>query len=51
MVQLTFHPTFKNVFVILFNDSIAGKLVFNNNKEIVVLDIQGLFYHTVSFWY
>ena len=48
MPSLTFHNVFKNVSIIIFNNKIVGKLTFNDNNEIITLDIEGYFYHTIK---
>ena len=48
MPSLSFYHPFKNVSNILFNNKIVGKLTFNDNNEIITLDIDGYFYHTIK---
>ena len=47
MSKVTFYPL-KNVSIIVFDNEIAGKLAFNDDNEIVALDIQGWFYHKIK---
>ena len=48
MPQITFCQTFKNVSIIIFQNRIVGKLAFNDNNEIITLDIEGYFYHPIK---
>ena len=48
MPSLTFHSVFKNVSIIIFQNRIVGKLAFNDNNEIITLDIEGYFYHSIK---
>ena len=44
MIKLTFYQVFKNVCLILFDNEIIGKVVFNDTNEIITLDINGYFF-------
>ena len=47
-MALTFYHAFNSLYLILFNNDIAGKIVFNKNNELIILDIQGWFYHEIK---
>ena len=48
MIKLTFYQVFKNVYLILFDNEIVGKVVFNDKNEIITLDINGCFFHIIK---
>ena len=47
-MALTFYHVFNSLYLILMNNEIAGKLVFNKKNELIILDIQGWFYHEIK---
>ena len=44
-MALTFYRVFNSLYLILVNSKIAGKLVFDKEQELIILDIHGWFYH------
>ena len=47
-MTLSFYHVFNSLYLILLNNGIAGKIVFNNENELIVLDIYGWFYHEIK---
>ena len=47
-MTISFHYVFNYLYLILVNNQIAGKLVFNKENELIILDIQGWFYHEIK---
>ena len=47
-MTLTFYRVFDYLYLILVDNEIAGKIVFSNKQELIILDIQGWFYHDIK---
>ena len=47
-MTLSFYRVFDYLYLILVNNEIAGKIVFSNKQELIILDIQGWFYHELK---
>ena len=47
-MALSFYHVFNSFYLILVNNEIAGKVVFNKKNELIILDIQGWFYHEIK---
>ena len=47
-MTLTFYRVFDYLYLILLNDKIVGKIVFNNKQDLIILDIHGWFYHELK---
>ena len=47
-MALSFYRVFNSFYLILVDNEIAGKLAFNKKNELIILDIQGWFYHEIK---
>ena len=47
-MTLTFYHVFHSLYLILVDNEITGKIVFNKEREIIILDIYGWFYHDIK---
>ena len=48
IMTLTFYHVFDYLYLILVNSEIAGKIVFSNKQELIILDIQCWFFHKLK---